>query len=62
LRAGNQTNRTDYRNRAHKYRGRAGLLGAILVNNEALYRVSGFSQPEHFFERSISNSSILREA
>jgi replicative DNA helicase len=26
------------------------LLGAILVNNEACDRVSGFLQPEHFFE------------
>jgi replicative DNA helicase len=26
------------------------LLGAILVNNEALYRVSDFLLPEHFFE------------
>ena len=26
------------------------LLGAILVNNDAYYRVSDFLQPEHFFE------------
>src|SRR5262249_53094358 len=26
------------------------LLGAILVNNEALYRVSDFLEPPHFFE------------
>ena len=26
------------------------LLGAILVNNEALYRVSDFLEPNHFFE------------
>src|SRR5213595_3109104 len=26
------------------------LLGAVLVNNEALYRVSDFLEPEHFFE------------
>src|ERR1700687_3133424 len=26
------------------------LLGAILVNNEAYYRVSDFLEPEHFFE------------
>ena len=26
------------------------LLGAILVNNEAFYRVSDFLLPEHFFE------------
>jgi replicative DNA helicase len=26
------------------------LLGAILINNEALYRVSDFLEPEHFFE------------
>ena len=26
------------------------LLGAILVNNEAFYRVSDFLEAEHFFE------------
>ena len=26
------------------------LLGAILVNNEAFYRVSDFIEPKHFFE------------
>src|ERR1700680_3057447 len=26
------------------------LLGAILVNNEAFYRVSDFLEPRHFFE------------
>src|SRR4026209_13827 len=26
------------------------LLGAILVNNEAFYRVSDFLEPNHFFE------------
>src|SRR5690554_5269356 len=26
------------------------LLGAILVNNEAFYRVSDFLAPQHFFE------------
>jgi replicative DNA helicase len=26
------------------------LLGAVLVNNEALYRVSDFLEPQHFFE------------
>ena len=26
------------------------LLGAILVNNEAFYRVSDFLEPQHFFE------------
>src|SRR3712207_4219355 len=26
------------------------LLGAILVNNDAYYRVSDFLEPEHFFE------------
>ena len=26
------------------------LLGAILINNEALYRVSDFLEPKHFFE------------
>jgi RecA-family ATPase len=27
------------------------LLGAILINNEAYYRVSDFLQPKHFFDR-----------
>jgi replicative DNA helicase len=26
------------------------LLGAILVNNDAFYRVSDFLKPEHFYE------------
>jgi replicative DNA helicase len=26
------------------------LLGAVLVNNEAFYRVPDFLQPRHFFE------------
>src|ERR1700692_1509641 len=26
------------------------LLGAILINNEAFYRVSDFLEPKHFFE------------
>ena len=26
------------------------MLGAILVNNEAFYRVSDFLEPEHFYE------------
>jgi replicative DNA helicase len=34
----------------HNIEAEQSLLGAILVNNEALYRVSDFLKPEHFFE------------
>ena len=30
--------------------GEQALLGAILVNNDAYYRVSDFLLPDHFFE------------
>ncbi|MEM7696275.1 MAG: replicative DNA helicase [Pseudomonadota bacterium] len=36
------------------------LLGAILVNNEAFYRVSDFLKPEHFFIK--ANAEIYRIA
>jgi len=34
----------------HNFEAEQALLGAILVNNEAFYRVSDFLEPKHFFE------------
>ena len=34
----------------HNFEAEQALLGAILVNNEALDRVSGFLSPDHFFD------------
>src|SRR5262245_66111293 len=39
-----------YRTAPHNIEAEQSLLGAILVNNEALYRVSDFLDPTHFFE------------
>src|ERR671919_2144327 len=39
-----------YRIAPHNIEAEQALLGAILVNNEAFYRVSDFLKPEHFFE------------
>src|SRR5947209_7328053 len=39
-----------YRTAPHNIEAEQALLGAILVNNEALYRVSDFLEPSHFFE------------
>lgn len=39
-----------YRNAPHNIEAEQGLLGAILVNNDAFYRVSDFLEPKHFFE------------
>src|SRR3954447_12774 len=39
-----------YRIAPHNIEAEQSLLGAILVNNEALYRVSDFLEPNHFFE------------
>ncbi|MGI9484032.1 MAG: replicative DNA helicase [Hyphomicrobiales bacterium] len=39
-----------FRSPPHNLEAEQALLGAILVNNEACDRVSGFLQPEHFFE------------
>src|SRR3569833_3153582 len=39
-----------YRSAPHNIEAEQALLGALLVNNEALYRVSDFLEPEHFFE------------
>lgn len=40
----------DYRVQPHNIEAEQALLGAILVNNDAFYRVSDFLLPEHFFE------------
>jgi replicative DNA helicase len=39
-----------FRMAPHNIEAEQALLGAILVNNEALYRVSDFLEPFHFFE------------
>jgi replicative DNA helicase len=39
-----------YREQPHNVEAEQALLGAILVNNEAAGRVSGFLEPDHFFE------------
>jgi replicative DNA helicase len=39
-----------YRAAPHNIEAEQALLGAILINNEAFYRVSDFLQPNHFFE------------
>ncbi|MEL6290602.1 MAG: replicative DNA helicase [Pseudomonadota bacterium] len=40
----------DYRQPPQNIDAEQALLGAILINNEALDRVSSFLQPEHFYE------------
>jgi replicative DNA helicase len=40
----------DYRQAPHNIEAEQALLGAVLVNNEAFYRVSDFLEPRHFFE------------
>jgi len=42
---------TPYRVAPHNIEVEQALLGAILVNNDAYYRVSDFLKPEHFFEQ-----------
>ena len=50
--AANQPEPADenYRLAPHNIEAEQALLGAILVNNEAFYRVSDFLEPEHFYE------------
>ena len=40
----------EYRSAPHNIEAEQALIGAILVNNEALYRVSDFLEPQHFYE------------
>src|SRR5882762_2915439 len=39
-----------FRSAPHNIEVEQALLGAILVNNEAFYRVSDFLEPQHFYE------------
>ena len=39
-----------FRTAPHNIEAEQALLGAILVNNDAFYRVSDFLDPEHFSE------------
>src|ERR1700757_398364 len=39
-----------YRSAPHNIEAEQSLLGAILVNNDAFYRVSDFLEPNHFYE------------
>src|SRR5262249_50555267 len=39
-----------YRAARHNIDAEQALIGAVLVNNEAFYRVSDFLTPEHFYE------------
>src|ERR1043165_6041672 len=39
-----------FRQAPHNVEAEQALLGAILVNNEAYYRVSDFLLPQHFFD------------
>jgi len=43
-------NEAHFRVQPHNIEAEQALLGAILVNNDAFYRVSDFLLPEHFFE------------
>ena len=49
-----------YRIAPHNIEAEQALLGAILVNNEAFYRVSDFLEPQHFFEPIHRRSTSLR--
>ena len=39
-----------YRTPPNNIEAERGILGAILVNNDAFYRVSDFLEPKHFFD------------
>src|ERR1700760_293043 len=39
-----------FRTAPHNIEAEQSLLGAVLVNNDAFYRVSDFLEPRHFFE------------
>ena len=45
-----ETATSDYRVAPNNIDAEQALLGAILVNNDAYYRVSDFLEPDHFFE------------
>ncbi len=46
-----ETKDETYRLAPHNIDAEQALLGAVLVNNEAFYRVSDFLEPEHFYEQ-----------
>ncbi|HMN84616.1 MAG TPA: replicative DNA helicase [Bauldia sp.] len=50
VRAVTQEDAGAYRQAPQNVEAEQALLGAILVNNEAFYRVSDFLEPNHFFE------------
>src|SRR5947199_3490970 len=39
-----------YRAAPHNIEAEQALIGAILINNEAFYRVSDFLEPSHFYD------------
>src|SRR5215475_10597133 len=43
-------NQAAYRSAPHNIEAEQSLLGAIVVNNDAFYRVSDFLESKHFFE------------
>ncbi len=45
-----QLDAEDYRLAPHNLEAEQALLGAILINNDAFYRVSDFLEPSHFYE------------
>src|SRR3974390_1739817 len=50
LKLASETATAAYRSAPHNIEAEQSLLGAILVNNDAFYRVSDFLEPRHFFE------------
>ncbi len=48
--SGSGSGSTPYRTAPHNIEAEQALLGAILVNNDAFYRVSDFLEPDHFYE------------
>jgi replicative DNA helicase len=50
LKLTSDTTTPTYRSAPHNIEAEQSLLGAILVNNDAFYRVSDFLEPKHFFE------------
>ena len=48
--AGPGSGPASYRTAPNNIEAEQALLGAILVNNDAFYRVSDFLEPDHFYE------------
>ena len=63
-----ETATSDYRVAPNNIEAEQALLGAILVNNDAFYRVSDFLKPDHFYEplhaqgSSRSRPNLIRAA